>query len=560
MHLGRRYDQTGDLQELEAAISRSEAAVQAIPEGTPDQAAMLSNRGIYLKRRYERTGDHHSLEAALDADCSAWSIISAPILIRLQAASRAAETLVFNTMLKDLSRACSLLRNALHLLPLVTSRSLEREDQQHILGQLSGLASLAASVSLEVGDSPLEALRLLELGRSITNGQLLDYRSDISHLKENYPTLAQDFDSLRQELDSPFQRAIHRRNKVAKDLNHLLMQIRQKPGFESFLRAESEAYLLLAAHKGPIVVLNVTKLRSDAILVTKAQLLEWLWKAAVQPVLRELGFYPGPKEVGGKPPVDPLPRIWWIGVGLMAKAPLHAAAKFKKGRVQMTTLQYCLPSYTSTVRALQYSRSRQRQQNASMLVVTMPTTPGTSSLRGVTKEVDGIKENLRDFSTVEILERPSAERILRVLPGYSIAHFACHGVSLINPADSHLLLLKEDTEAVDRLRVKDIAALKLPKARLAYLSACSTAESTSSDLVDEVTHIVSSFHIAGFSHVIGTLWPSNDQACQKMAVDFYSMLSKTDDVALSYRTAIMGLMKEKPFQPLYWAPFIHFGA
>ena len=70
--------------------------------------------------------------------------------------------------------------------------------------------------------------------------------------------------------------------------------------------------------------------------------LEWLWKAAVQPVLQELGFYPDK--------VDPLPRIWWIGVGLMAKAPIHAAAKFKKGRIQMTTLQYCLPSYISTIR------------------------------------------------------------------------------------------------------------------------------------------------------------------------------------------------------------------
>ena len=92
-----------------------------------------------------------------------------------------------------------------------------------------------------------------------------------------------------------------------------------------------------------------------------------------------------------------------------------------------------------------------------------------------------------------------------------------------------------------------------------YLSACSTAENTSSNLVDEVTHIASSFHIAGFVHVIATLWPSNDQACQKMAVDFYSALSKTDD-AVSYRTAIMGLMKERPSQPMYWAPFIHFGA
>ncbi|RPB22604.1 hypothetical protein L211DRAFT_788544, partial [Terfezia boudieri ATCC MYA-4762] len=64
-----------------------------------------------------------------------------------------------------------------------------------------------------------------------------------------------------------------------------------------------------------------------------------------------------------------------------------------------------------------------------------------------------------------------------------------------------------------KLRGNNIAVLKLPQERLAYPSACSTAESTLSDNGDQVTHIVSSFHIAGFSHVIGTLWLSNDQAC-----------------------------------------------
>ena len=202
-----------------------------------------------------------------------------------------------------------------------------------------------------------------------------------------------------------------------------------------------------------------------------------------------------------------------------------------------------------------------------MLIATMPTTPGESSLSGIIAEAEGIKHSLRDFCAVRTLERPTAERVLEVLPGYGIAHFTCHGVSTINLADSHLLLLKQSTshegittESVDELRVKDIAALKLPAARLAYLSACSTAQSTSSKLADEVTHIVSSFHISGFVHVIGTLWPSQDVACQKMAVEFYSSLSKTDDVAVSYRTAIMRLMKEKPSQPMYWAPFIHFGA
>lgn len=76
-------------------------------------------------------------------------------------------------------------------------------DQQHILGKFTGLASFAAAVSLQVSQSPLEALRLQELGRSVTNGQLLDYRSDISDLREQYPALATAFHSLRRELDSP---------------------------------------------------------------------------------------------------------------------------------------------------------------------------------------------------------------------------------------------------------------------------------------------------------------------------------------------------------------------
>ena len=465
----------------------------------------------------------------------------------------------------DYSRASSLLHDATRQISLAASRSLQREDQQYILAQLHGLrlVSLAVAVLLQAGQSPLDALRLQEQGRSVTDGQIIDYRSEISDLMEQHPALGNDFNSLRQELDLPLrtpciqsslddtiieqlpiqQAAIRRRIKAATDLDDILHQIRQKPGFQAFMRTESEGDLLSAAQEGPIVVLNVTKLRSDAILLTtervtsialpdlvhtrvayyfgkcgrcrgcrtmddsdvKRDMLEWLWKAAVHPILRELGFYP---KV-----VDPLPRIWWIGVGLMARAPIHAAAKFTKGaiKVKMTTLQYCLPSYTSTIRALQYSRSRQQyHQNASMLIVSMPTTPGAGPL-GATKEADEIKHSLAGFSTVEILEKPTAECFLQALPSYSITHFACHGVSSVDPIDSHLLLVKASkssdglsTQEVDKLCIKDIAALKLPVARLAYLSACSTAH-TSPHLADEVSHIVSSFHIAGFTNVIGTL-------------------------------------------------------
>ncbi|KAF8434966.1 hypothetical protein BGX38DRAFT_1100670, partial [Terfezia claveryi] len=112
----------------------------------------------------------------------------------------------------------------------------------------------------------------------------------------------------------------------------------------------------------------------------------------------------------------------------------------------------------------------------------------------------------------------------------------------------------------DELHVKDIIVLKLPLVRLAYLSACSTAQSTGSRLVDKVTHIMSSFYIAGFINIIGILWPSQDEACKKIAVNFYFMLSQMDDVTASYHTAIIGLVKKKPAQLIFWAPFIYFGA
>ena len=149
-----------------------------------------------------------------------------------------------------------------------------------------------------------------------------------------------------------------------------------------------------------------------------------------------------------------------------------------------------------------------------MLIVTMPTTPGACVLSGAAQEAEELaKYSLRSRSIVDILERPTVERVFEVLPAYSVAHFACHGISSSNPADSHLMLLK-GTGGVDMLRVKDIASPKLPALRLTYLSACNTANTTT--LIDEATHTVSAFHIAGFINVIG----HEGEACHKMATDF----------------------------------------
>ena len=163
----------------------------------------------------------------------------------------------------------------------------------------------------------------------------------------------------------------------------------------------------------------------------------------------------------------------------------------------MTTFHYCIPSYTSTIRALEYSHARPLlQQNAD-------------------------SDN-----------------------AYNIA----------SSSGSNDGSCAEDLE-VDNLSVKDIAALKLPIARLEYQylseSACSTADNPSSGLSLMKSQIISSFHIARFTNVIGSLWPPENEACQKMAADFYSLLSKTDTVAEAYHRAVLALMKQKPLQPVY---------
>jgi len=61
-----RYERTGQLQDLEAGIALSEAAIEATPEGHPDRAGCLNNLGNRLSSRYRRTGDLQDLDTVID--------------------------------------------------------------------------------------------------------------------------------------------------------------------------------------------------------------------------------------------------------------------------------------------------------------------------------------------------------------------------------------------------------------------------------------------------------------------------------------------------------------
>ena len=104
----------------------------------------------------------------------------------------------------------------------------------------------------------------------------------------------------------------------------------------------------------------------------------------------------------------------------------------------------------------------------------------------------------------------------------------------IRPAESSSYEAEAEVEVeVDHLYVSEILDMKLKRASLAYLSACSTAECRSSDvLVDEVIHPVSSFQVAGYANVVGTLWKADSRYSSKLVEEFYALLSKNGAAAL----------------------------
>ncbi|MEU9918927.1 CHAT domain-containing protein [Streptomyces sp. NPDC051001] len=318
--------------------------------------------------------------------------------------------------------------------------------------------------------------------------------------------------------------------------------------------------------------------------------LEWLWEVAAEPVLTAL------EEMAPRP--EAWRRVWWAPGGLLGLLPLHAAGRHRAAtrdgaRSRDTVMDRVISSYTPTVRALGYARRRVPTTSAAAagaparsgkaLIVAMPTTPAAAPLPNVRDEVRMLTERLPDH--ILLLEGdtesepgqspqhhgtdvPTVTNVRTQLPRCAIAHFACHGsVHPTDPSQSKLLL--HDPNAP--LTVSDLASLSLEGAWMAYLSACGTAANLAQDLIDEAIHLTSAFQLAGFRHVIGTLWPINDRVGLNVATDFYLRATTgsgtigvsgdgNDKVAESLHAAVLAARDLHAARPSLWASYIHAGA
>jgi CHAT domain-containing protein len=617
--LGRRFERSGEIKDLEEAIDKARRAVQSTPPDHPDLAGHLNNLGTWLGTQFERSGEMKDLEEATQCYQQAFSCIAAVPLERVKAATRCLNNLVD---LHKTREAVKLGRDALALLPIVNNRNLDRGDQQSVLSGFAGIASDLCALLLSEG-CVHEAVERLEQGRATIISRLLDDRSDVSGLYEEHPKLAEHYQSLVAEVNTPFgsiedritsNAKVIRRRKAVRQLDTCLRDIRAIPGHERFLLGQTVAEMQEGMGEGHVAIVNISQIRSDAIVMTQQTLqaiplsglnmeearrwlrtewrqrkktelrkknqefleyLTWLWRICVKHILDHVStLYTGHQA---------FPRVWWIGCGLASSMPFHAAG-IHANASRDNALSKVVSSYTPSVKALGYARSQvKRIQNDQltqdqMLITLMPETPrgandeiGFSTLKGVFQEEEKIVRIVSPYVNPVVCTTPDATSVLSRLETCRMAHFACHGMSNpTDPSSSGLVLQRlasDGTLEQDHLSVSRISHLRLKYAQIAYLSACSTAENKAARLRDEVIHIVSGFQVAGFPHVIGSLWPAGDNECVEVASGFYSSLFRHEGVpelesrrvALALREAVMVVRAKDMDMPLNWAQFVHFG-
>jgi hypothetical protein len=102
-------------------------------------------------------------------------------------------------------------------------------------------------------------------------------------------------------------------------------------------------------------------------------------------------------------------------------------------------------------------------------------------------------------------------------------------------------LLLEDGKS-DPLTVATLLDINLRQRSpfLAYLSAYGTGRIKDESFVDESIHLISACQLAGFRHVVGTLWEVNDKLCVDMARITYEEMRDGD---MTDESVCLGLYK-----------------
>ena len=109
----------------------------------------------------------------------------------------------------------------------------------------------------------------MEQGRSVVWSQILQMRTPIEELCDSHPHLGAQLRAIWETLDHADSSKVNsqRRMEIASESEKLISHVRSLSGFERFLLPKKFEELREAARSGPIVILNASSLRCDALIL-----------------------------------------------------------------------------------------------------------------------------------------------------------------------------------------------------------------------------------------------------------------------------------------------------
>ncbi|KDR67646.1 hypothetical protein GALMADRAFT_130099 [Galerina marginata CBS 339.88] len=602
--LHTRFDQLGQIEDLEDAISSLRETLTLCPPGHPNHALSLNNLANTLQIRF------HSLEQTVDLNESftlyeqAANNLTSTSWHRLRAAlDWAANSRHYHH--KSLISAYVV---SFRLLDhCFISRPTVQLQHKFLAGAEipKSLASDAASAAIDAGELVV-AVELLEQGRAILWSKIEGYRHPLDQLRQVDSELADQVEILSRQLEQlalssnsrsldsggPVLRtsldAQFRKHRIlSEDWEKAVETVRQVDGFHDFLQAVPFSTLQTAASAGPVILVNISKYRSDAIILGSENppvlvtlpdvhpgdlkklieqldfardfslhsysskefvpILRELWNIIVSPVVSRL------TDLG----VQEKSRIWWCPTSELCALPLHAAGPYRPSERNLPDIY--ISSYIPTLSALIRARVNPISQAIvpKLVVVGQP----GEDLPSIQEEI-GIIQQLGN--SVDIITGAQANRktVLHVLQHHSWAHFACHGH--LGDKDKPFLASFQLHDGV-HLTLLDLMQARLPNAELAFLSAC---HSVASDLVtpDETIHLAAALQFCGFRSVVGTLWEMNDEDGPNISKEFYKHMFRNTGRKADFRDSAEALSlaireMRKNGVPLHrWIMFVHIGA
>ncbi|KAG9011237.1 hypothetical protein FRB94_008837 [Tulasnella sp. JGI-2019a] len=515
-----RFGQNGDRGELDQSVNYCREALDLLPEGHPNRSVSLSNLANGLLRRFEQDRDMNGLVLSLSLARDGAIHESSSVTHRF----RASLTWVNIGRITHHPSVMEAYATSISLLDLHTTfaRSIGTQHSRlrdHFSSpHTRGLASDAASYALQES-SPEKAVEFLEQGRSILYSQLGNYRTSLADLDSFNPGLAGLFRVRSARLEASVtsyndEHISFKTDDVVAWYQHAAAEwaqgvklIRKVPGFSSFLKRKPFQELQLAASHGPVVIVNISQFRSDAIVVQHtglpaviplpdahledldslsgrlsglvlrqdgdtenisqavAEVLREIWKAIVEPIATHLEHKLGLAHGS---------RLWWMPTSKACSLPLHAAGPYVKGQKNMS--DRFISSYTPTLSILlrsiahteAYGLVLERMIAPHFLLVAQGNAQGQRPLESVSKETNIIQSSPPQVVTLDGKACTRAN-VLDGLKDAEWVHLACHGHrNQREPFKSYFSLHKE----TDALTLLDIIKHARPKAELA-VSFCS---------------------------------------------------------------------------------------